>query len=218
MNPVVETIMGRRSVREGYSQRPVPREVLADVVRCGLAAPSAKNSRPWRFTVVTDRAVLEACACAVENAEGADTYIPVDPATGLPRLGVSSSVHASAAILRSVPAAVFVENAGVFSGGRATLLRATPAALGRSIVTYTFEAVGLGAAVQNLWVAAASYGMVGVFLGDLLVAEQELRDRLGIAGDLVGALALGYLATDRTPLARDSDAQARGRVRWIPPG
>jgi len=48
----IEAILTRRSVREGFTGQPIPRSVLAEIVRCGCAAPSAKNTQPWRFHVV----------------------------------------------------------------------------------------------------------------------------------------------------------------------
>ena len=51
-------IMTRRSIRS-YEEQPVS-EVLAEtLLRAAMAAPSAGNQQPWRFVVVTDRAVLD---------------------------------------------------------------------------------------------------------------------------------------------------------------
>lgn len=48
---VVETIMARRSVRK-YQDRPVEREKLELLVKCGINAPSAMNKQPWEVRVV----------------------------------------------------------------------------------------------------------------------------------------------------------------------
>jgi nitroreductase len=192
MNGVVEVILRRRSVREGFEPRGVSGEVLEDILRCGMAAPSSKNARPWRFHVVTDAAVLSEIAALVESAEGIDTYVPYDPATGRPRPEWQSTVLESAAVLRQVPVAVFVENRGLFSRSREALVAATADALAASITGYTLEVMGLGAAVQNMWLAAVACGLSGVFMGDVLIAQPAIQRRLGIEHDLVGVLALGY--------------------------
>jgi len=44
----------RRSCRN-YSDNPVPREMLADLIKIGLSAPSGTNSQRWSFTVLPDR-------------------------------------------------------------------------------------------------------------------------------------------------------------------
>lgn len=58
VNPTIETILSRKSVRK-YTQRPVEKERLELLVRAGMAAPSSRDRRPWEFVVVTDRALLD---------------------------------------------------------------------------------------------------------------------------------------------------------------
>lgn len=215
MNSVVEAILGRHSVREGFSASPVPIDVLEDILRCGMAAPSSKNARPWRFHVVDDRHLLDDIAAMVETADGIDTYVPCDPHTGRPRPEWSSTVIESATVLRSVPVAVFVENLGVFSRGRDALVSATSDALAGSIIGYTLEVIGLGAAVQSMWIAAVSHGLSGVFMGDVLIAERQIQKRLKVAHDLVGVLALGYVKEGRPAHVRGQADALRDRVCWV---
>jgi nitroreductase len=54
MNPVIEAIATRRSVRS-YENKPVPRHILQAIIEAGNQAPSAMNSQPWRFVVVEDQ-------------------------------------------------------------------------------------------------------------------------------------------------------------------
>ncbi|NLN61101.1 MAG: 4Fe-4S binding protein [Deltaproteobacteria bacterium] len=44
----------RRSCRR-YTDQPVAREILRDLVRIGVTAPSGTNSKRWRFTLVSSR-------------------------------------------------------------------------------------------------------------------------------------------------------------------
>ena len=48
MNELMECLLSRRSVRE-YDPRPVPPELVEAVLEAGINAPSAHDSRPWRF-------------------------------------------------------------------------------------------------------------------------------------------------------------------------
>ncbi len=57
MNPTLETIFRRRSIRK-FTDRPVDDETLTLLLQAGMAAPSAMNSQPWEFVVVTDPQVL----------------------------------------------------------------------------------------------------------------------------------------------------------------
>lgn len=48
---VMEIIMTRRSVRD-YKEEPVCREAMAEIMKCGIYAPSAMNMQPWAVRVV----------------------------------------------------------------------------------------------------------------------------------------------------------------------
>ena len=47
-----DVVMGRRSIR-GYSDKPVPKEVIREVVELATRAPSSMNTQPWHLHVVT---------------------------------------------------------------------------------------------------------------------------------------------------------------------
>jgi nitroreductase len=200
MDPAVPTslfemlnlILGRRSRREGFLAEPVPTAVIEQVVACGLAAPSSKNAQPWRIHVVTNRNALQAIAGDVDCGKGPDQYVPIDPATGENRPDWDSTVSESAQVLREVPLGLFVENGGRFSNGRHTVATSRDDIREDALIGYGLEMVGLGAAIQNMWLAAESLGLSGVFMGDVLIAEDAIRERLGMRGDLVGVLALGF--------------------------
>lgn len=50
-NPVIETIMARRSVRH-YTDQAVPREVLQQIAECGVNAPNAMNRQAWEVRII----------------------------------------------------------------------------------------------------------------------------------------------------------------------
>jgi nitroreductase len=56
-----EAIHSRRSIRK-YLKRPVPQEMVDQVLAAAMAGPSAGDQRPWHFIVLDDRAVLDAVA------------------------------------------------------------------------------------------------------------------------------------------------------------
>ncbi len=56
---IFEAILARRSIRE-YQDKPVERELLEKMLQAAMAAPSAKNGRPWEFVVVTAREKMDA--------------------------------------------------------------------------------------------------------------------------------------------------------------
>ena len=54
----LEVLKTRRSVR-AFLAKPVPKEILEDVIDCGRLAASAINIQPWEFVVVTDPGALK---------------------------------------------------------------------------------------------------------------------------------------------------------------
>ncbi len=59
----METILTRRSIRK-YTAQPVSDDLVTELLRAAMAAPSAGNQQPWQFVVVRDRATLEVVSTA----------------------------------------------------------------------------------------------------------------------------------------------------------
>lgn len=193
VTPIIHAILNRRSVRSGFSERRIPREHLEAVLACGLSAPSSKNAQPWRFHVFDDHATRTALADAAVNSPERETWVPNDPRTGRPHEHWPSSVVESADALRAASSAILIENRGVFTGGgKRTLVDAAPDALATSLQGYAFECIGIGAALENMWLAANSLDIAVAFLGDLVIAEAAAREMFTLEGDMIGVIALGY--------------------------
>ncbi|MFI3258957.1 MAG: nitroreductase family protein [Rikenellaceae bacterium] len=57
-NPTLESIHNRTSVRS-YTSKPVSKELLIELAKAGMAAPSAMNKQPWEIIIIQDRAILD---------------------------------------------------------------------------------------------------------------------------------------------------------------
>lgn len=82
MNPVVQAILTRRSIRR-FREKEIPRGILDMILRAGYHAPSGHNMQTWRFTVVEDReriARLKEAACETARAHGVHCYGFENPA------------------------------------------------------------------------------------------------------------------------------------------
>ena len=99
MNEVIKTILQRRAVRK-YEDRPVSREDLELIVKCGQYAATGMGIQPWHFTVVTDRAVLD------QLNEANKTIMLADPNTPAPVLDMIRSGQFDT--YRGAPCAVLV--------------------------------------------------------------------------------------------------------------
>jgi nitroreductase len=54
----IEAILTRRSIRH-YTRESVPDEVIAEILKAAMSAPSAGNQQPWQFVVIADRGLRE---------------------------------------------------------------------------------------------------------------------------------------------------------------
>ena len=82
-NAVIENIMARRSIRK-YKNEAVPREVLDQIMECGINAPNGQNKQSWEVRVVDNPQVmgeinntLNAAYPNMENAAGCFRGAPV---------------------------------------------------------------------------------------------------------------------------------------------
>lgn len=64
----LENIFARKSVRK-YLPKPVEKEKTDLLLKAGMAAPTGKDTRPWEFVVVTERAALDSMAAALPYAK-----------------------------------------------------------------------------------------------------------------------------------------------------
>ncbi len=62
-------MMARRRTVRDYSDRPVPREIIANAVRTAALAPSGANQQPWTFVCISDPAVKSQIRVAAEEEE-----------------------------------------------------------------------------------------------------------------------------------------------------
>lgn len=78
---VIDNMMSRRSIRN-YKQQAVPREVLNQIMECGVNAPNAINRQSWEVRIVENpelQAQIKAAMAATgnERAEGCFYNAPV---------------------------------------------------------------------------------------------------------------------------------------------
>jgi nitroreductase len=72
---IEEAIKARKSIRK-YKPDPVPKEILREILQIAQRAPSAMNTQPWEFVVITGE-VLEHIKRV--NVEKLNTGAPMQP-------------------------------------------------------------------------------------------------------------------------------------------
>ena len=80
MSDLLEMLLKRRSVRK-YTGKPIPDELIEQILEVGLASETSRNTRSWEFIVVRNKETLAKMApFRLHSAlmlEGADAAIVV---------------------------------------------------------------------------------------------------------------------------------------------
>jgi nitroreductase len=206
---LLDFLQSRRSVRT-FTEKAVPRAVLERLVAAATSAPSSSNRQPWRFAVVTEKALRRALAQAVrERAEAMRAVIerghhaedfarysdffhePLERAAAI----IVPQYRVYPDLLRNL----------VISGGGDPEQYPTAGAM-------QAELCSTSAAIMLLLLQAHAEGLGACFMAGPMVAREPICALLRIAPpwQMVGAIALGYPATEapspgRKPLERVVD-------------
>lgn len=76
---VSEAIRTKRAIRQ-FSDQPVPKELILEVVNAGRRSQSSKNTQPWEFIIIQDKSLLKAlseCGTWASHIEGAAFAIAI---------------------------------------------------------------------------------------------------------------------------------------------
>lgn len=185
----IDAMLTRRSIRD-YLDKKVPKDVLDKIIECGLQAPSSKNSQPWKLYVIENQKLIQKLGEILVTSTNFDAE-PCDPITGKIREGFGTSIIASGEIIKKAPVIIVVENTCPFSSGREAV-RKSPHKNG--IKGHDSEFLSIGAAIENISLAAHALGLATVIIADVVAEEEKIKEILEIQGDLVAALPIGYPA------------------------
>lgn len=82
---VSEAIRTKRAVRK-FLDKPIPGEIIHQILNAGRRSQSSKNSQPWQFIAITDKSILKAlseCGSWASHLSGAALGVAIltpDPA------------------------------------------------------------------------------------------------------------------------------------------
>ena len=188
----LEAIAARRSIRK-FKDKPIPEEAIQAILTAGTQAPSGRNRQPWRFVAVKG----EKCAEMVRVMRGGIARAKArgeDP----------GSSEWTADIMEQAPVTVFIFNPHGLHPW-----------LTRSIEQMFMDVVNIqsiGAAIQNMVLAAQDLGIASLWICDVFEAYEELREWLGEESQMIAAVSFGY--ADESPGAR-SRKPVSEVTRWV---
>ncbi|MCG8401034.1 MAG: nitroreductase family protein [Firmicutes bacterium] len=178
MMQLKEAITGRRSVR-AYEERPVPGELIRELIGMGICAPTASRMQPWAFAVVENREKMR------EWSDKAKELL-------LGRM-------ADNPYLRQYKAAMENKEFNIFYNAPCLLLIYGDTASPNHVVDCALAA-------QNIMLAAYEKGVGSCWVGfaTQVCNTPEIKDALGVPGDYrpVAPLILGYPRGQWPPVPR----------------
>jgi len=62
----LQALKNRRSVRI-FNAKPVPRDLVEELIDCARLAPTARNVQPWEFVVITKKDTLQKLGSLADN-------------------------------------------------------------------------------------------------------------------------------------------------------
>lgn len=187
---VVQTLSERRSVRR-YLTKPVPQELLEEIVRLAICAPSAHNRQPWRFVIMQDDKTKARLAKRMGDKLRKDRLADNDS-----EAAIEADVTRSFARITSAPVIVLLclsmEDMDVYNDKL------------RSTHEYHMAIQSTAMAGQNLMLAAHAAGLSSCWMCAPMFCPELVQDELNIGQHWIpqGMITVGYPANLGKPYKR----------------
>lgn len=182
--PLMDTLLGRRSVRR-YLDREVPEKAVEGVLEAARWAPSPHGSQPWRFAVITSGETKERLTDAMGEEWRANLEMDGQSAEVVEkRLEGSRRRFLNAPVLMLL--CLYLEDLDVYPDTE------------RQNSETTMAVHSLGAAAQNMLLAAYSLGLDMSWICAPLFCPEKVVAALGLSPKLIphALLTLGYAEGD----------------------
>lgn len=181
---VLDLVRGRRSVRR-YLDKDVPQEMIEEVIEAARWAPSPHGRQPWRFAVLTRNESKRRLADAMGDEWRANLEMDgQDSETVEKRLEGSRRRLLDAPVL--ILLCLYLEELDEYHDTK------------RQQSEITMAVQSLGAAAQNMMLAAYDLGLDSGWMCAPLFCPEKVTEALSLDSGLVphALLTLGYAAGD----------------------
>lgn len=181
------SIEERRSIRK-YTNQPVEKAVIEEVIRAAALAPSAKNRQPWKYLVYAGaekEKLVDQMEIGLYREREVSPILP-ESAFGLP------DAYNTLRIMREAPVILVVLN----TNGRNPYKEIDT----DRRISEICDSLSIGASIENLILKAEDLGLGTLWIANTFFAYPELVEYIGTEDQLVSAVALGYPA--EAPAAR----------------
>ena len=187
----IEAIKSRRSIRR-FADKPVPKEMIEQILEVTTQAPSGKNSQPWRFVVVEGEKKKE----LTEIMDKSVRYLKGSGQN-------TGSCEWTIKCMEQAPATILIFNSN-----------SNPASKHEDMEKYMWlvDVQSIGGAIQTMLLAAEDLGLGTLWICDVFYADEQICSWLDRKDELIGAVSIGY--ADESPAAR-SRKSWRELSEWL---
>jgi F420 biosynthesis protein FbiB-like protein len=181
----IQLAHGRRAIRR-YTDKPVPPELLNQLLEIATWAPSAHNRQPWRFAVLEAPAGKESLARAMGQRLRTDRTADGDPPEAIERDVARSFARITGAPVLIVVSLSLTDMDSYLDAHRSQAER-----------TMAVQSVAMAA--QTLWLAAHAAGLGACWLCAPLFVPELVVQTLNLPPDWEpqGLLTLGWPAGEK---------------------
>jgi nitroreductase len=183
---IIDAIKSRRSIRK-FHTKSIDRAIIEKIIEAGILAPSAKNRQPWKFIVVENEAKNEMIIKIREGLENMKSGGALSEEFRKYISGAENTVK----IMEDAPVTIFVINTR------------NKMVLNQTVEKKFFELANLqsiGAAIENMVLAALEYGIGSLWINDIYFAYDELGKWLNTEQQIIAAISFGF--PNENPSAR----------------
>jgi len=205
MNPVIEAINNRRSIRS-YEPKPIPRDIINTIIEAGNQAPSRgreeKGTReflfqPWRFVVVEDTEFKQKLV---------QTTLPIW------KKMIESMKETHPEIYKKV-----MMDYEAMDEPKDMVYYSAPVIL--FVIGPASYAVSCALACENIMIAATSFGLGSCYVGfgAMVKGDADVVKALELKDDerIYGPILLGYPKDEPTALASIRPKKKEPMIKWI---
>jgi nitroreductase len=195
---IIQAIQTRKSIRD-FKPDPVSKTILTEILATATRAPSAENSQPWEFTVITGDILDAVKRTNVEKLNSKAPHHPDLPTKGLPRDSVYRRRQIEIAkqlfLLMDIPRKDIAKRKQWMMLGFEFFN--APAAIIISMdrtLSYPRPIFDIGAITQNICLTAIHYGLGTCITNQGIAYPEVLHELAGIPESkrIVISIAIGY--------------------------
>ena len=176
---MIKEIENRRSIRK-YKRHEISKEIIEDIIYSATLAPSAKNRQPWKFIVYQGEEKSKLVDVMHQGIKLEKITHKLMPEWAFAIPDAENTVR----VMEEAPCLIAVLNTN----------QKTPfdSIEDEKRIVEICDSLSIGAAIENMILAATSYGLGTLWIANTCFAYNELIDFIETDSQLTGIVAIGF--------------------------